>query len=90
MALQLPCQVVARVPQTELAAWRHAAAAAADADPRRTAPFMAYALAAASEAVEDAGLGLAGSQVGAFECEDMVEAAAVNDLSCRYWIGFWM
>lgn len=43
---QLPCQVVACVPQDELAAvpW------AAQEDSRRTARFMSYALTAAAEA----------------------------------------
>jgi 3-oxoacyl-(acyl-carrier-protein) synthase len=48
---QLPCQVVACVPQDELAAvpW------AAQEDPRRTARFMSYALTAAAEALQDSG-----------------------------------
>lgn len=43
---QLPCRVVAAVPQEELAAvpW------ACQEDPRRTAKFMSYALTAAAEA----------------------------------------
>jgi 3-oxoacyl-[acyl-carrier-protein] synthase II len=42
------------VPAAEFAAWRHAAGI----DAKRNSPFMAFALAAASEAVEDAGLDL--------------------------------
>lgn len=49
---QLPCQVIACVQKAEFRAWQHAAGL----DPKRTAPFMAYALAAASEALEDSGL----------------------------------
>lgn len=43
---QLPCRVVATVPQDELAAvpW------ACQEDPRRTAKFMSYAMTAAAEA----------------------------------------
>ncbi|KAI7836640.1 hypothetical protein COHA_009525 [Chlorella ohadii] len=48
---QLPCRVIAAVPQEELAAvpW------ACQEDPRRTAKFMSYALTAAAEALQDAG-----------------------------------
>lgn len=47
---QLPCQVVACVPQDELTA----APWAPQEDSRRTAKFMSYALAAAAEALQDA------------------------------------